>query len=173
MSLPPTYPVSSPPQLQLLSRYIGAFSADANLFGSIIRTYISVNGVEFVPETVCVFDGVQNVLERCDTWYEDRLSEDKAKELVRNDEKDADKTVGPESGPNSAVTSRNSPDYVGINIDHGATSQMPPGVQFFITEPIVDRKSSFIGRACQISDPSQVRRSCFVPVSHLSHPWFT
>lgn len=154
--------MSSPPQLQLLSRYIGPFSADTNLFGSILRTYISVNGVEFIPDTVCVFDGVQNVLERCNTWYEDRLSGDKAKELVRNDEKDADKApVELEHGHDiSAITSRSSLEY--METDHGPSSEMAPGVQFFVAEPIVDRKSSFIGRACRISDPSQVRWSCFV-----------
>ncbi len=31
VSLPPTYPNSSPPQLQLLGRYLGSFSIDAGL----------------------------------------------------------------------------------------------------------------------------------------------
>lgn len=33
---------------------------------------------------------------------------------------------------------------------------MPEGTEFTVAEPIVDRKSVFIGRACQITDPSQV-----------------
>lgn len=151
VSLPPTYPVSSPPQLQLLSRYIGAFGADANLFGSILRTFISINGVEFTPETVCVFDGVQNALERCNTWYEERLNEDKMKELIREDEKEIN-SARPEFSARS--NSRNSPER--MNLDVGSMSEIPVGIHFFIAEPIVDRKSTFIGRACQISNPSEV-----------------
>ncbi|KXN89499.1 Protein IMPACT [Leucoagaricus sp. SymC.cos] len=150
VSLPPTYPVSSPPQLQLLSRYIGSFGADANLFGSILRTFISVSGVEFTPENVCVFDGVQDALERCNAWYEDRLSEDRMKEMIREDEKEANNT---RTDSDPRINPRNSPERTD---DHRLTEEMPPGIHFFIAEPIVDRKSSFIGRACRISDPSEV-----------------
>ncbi|CDW98046.1 hypothetical protein [Sporisorium scitamineum] len=39
-ALPPFYPHSArPPQLQLLSRYIGGFSVDAKLFGEILRAF--------------------------------------------------------------------------------------------------------------------------------------
>ncbi|KAF5364153.1 hypothetical protein D9756_000318 [Leucocoprinus leucothites] len=160
VSLPPTYPVSSPPQLQLLSRYIGAFGADANLFGSILRTFISINGVEFTPETVCVFDGVQNALERCNTWYEERLNEDKMKELIREDEKEIN-SARPEFSARS--NSRNSPER--MNLDVGSMSEIPVGIHFFIAEPIVDRKSTFIGRACQISNPSELGQ----PIQLLTH----
>ncbi|KAF9450165.1 imprinted and ancient [Macrolepiota fuliginosa MF-IS2] len=154
VSLPPAYPVSSPPQLQLLSRYIGPFSADAVLFGSILRTFISVNGVEFTPETVCVFDGVQNVLERCSTWYEEHLNEDKAKEMIREDVKEMYRASNMKevSPPDD---SKHPPEHVeAFHEQH--TNEMPPGTHFFVAEPIVDRKSSFIGRACRISDPSEV-----------------
>jgi hypothetical protein len=148
VSLPATYPTSSPPQLQLLSRYLGAFGADSALFGSILRTYISVSGVEFIPETVCVFDGAQNVLERCNTWYEDRLNEDKVKELVRGDEKES---IGREIDSGNNIESKSLPEPGNLPNDEEVSE-----IQFFIAEPIVDRKSSFIGRACRISDPSEV-----------------
>jgi hypothetical protein len=38
VSLPPTYPNSSPPQLQLLGRYLGNFSIDAGLCKSAFLT---------------------------------------------------------------------------------------------------------------------------------------
>lgn len=34
---------------------------------------------------------------------------------------------------------------------------LPEGIKLIEAEPIVDRKSVFVGRACQISHPSQVR----------------
>lgn len=70
VSLPPTYPSSAPPQLQLISKYIGNLGADLALLGAILRTYISVNGVEWSRDTVCVFDGLQSVVEWCTVWYE-------------------------------------------------------------------------------------------------------
>lgn len=36
---------------------------------------------------------------------------------------------------------------------------LPEGIKLIDAEPIVDRKSVFVGRACQISHPSQVRRA--------------
>jgi len=141
VSLPPTYPSSAPPQLQLLSKYIGNFGADSALFGAILRTYISVNGVEWSPDTVCVFDGLQSVIERCTVWYEDRLSAEKASELLRADEKEEKKVV-------ETVETR---DPVQIEED-----TLPVGIEMHIAEPIVDRKSVFVGRTCRITDANQV-----------------
>jgi hypothetical protein len=72
-----------PPQLQLHSRYIGPFGVDADLFGSIIKTFMSVNGIEWTPGAVCVFDGLQSVLERVLHWYEQRLESKRAGEALR------------------------------------------------------------------------------------------
>ncbi|KIJ20472.1 hypothetical protein PAXINDRAFT_166521 [Paxillus involutus ATCC 200175] len=151
VSLPPSYPASSSPQLQLLSRYIGAFGVDASLFGSILRTFISTSGIEWSPDTICVFDGLQSVLERCEAWYEDRLSREKVGELRREDtlareqpqeeslkEEDAEvpRIPRPEPLPQDAA--------------------LPEGIKLIQAEPIVDRRSVFVGRACRISDPLQV-----------------
>jgi hypothetical protein len=148
VSIPPTYPISSPPQLQLLSRYVGAFGADSALFGSVLRTFISVNGVEWAPDTVCVFDGLQSVIERCTTWYEDRLSAEKAGELVRGDAKE--QVNGQPVIPQLVEPPRSpSPDNV------IAMNTLPEDLQLFTAEPITDRKSAFVGRACRITHPSQ------------------
>lgn len=142
VSIPYSYPASSSPQLQLLSRYIGPFGVDSSLFGSILRTFISTSAVQWSPGTVCVFDGLQNVLERCENWYQERSYKDKADEVVRPDtplvdhplhEKEEDL---PDEAPENAV--------------------LPEGIQIIAVEPIVDRKSVFVGRACRISHPSQV-----------------
>ena len=139
ISLPPTYPSSAPPQLQLLSKYIGNFGADSALFGAILRTYISVNGVEWSPDTVCVFDGLQSVVERCTVWYEDRLSAEKASELLREEEKKVIETVETK-GPVAQIEE----------------DTLPVGIEIHVAEPIVDRKSVFVGRACRITDANQV-----------------
>ncbi|KAJ7337373.1 ribosomal protein S5 domain 2-type protein [Mycena albidolilacea] len=145
VSLPESYPATAPPQLQLLSRYVGAFGADASLFGAILRTFISsTSGVEWVPDAVCVFDGLQNVLDRCAVWYGDRLSADAAGAMVRADThpEHQNQTAPPPSLPVST------PDPV--------VTELPQGIEIFVAEPINDRKSAFVGRACVISDPSEV-----------------
>ncbi|KAG1752445.1 uncharacterized protein EDB91DRAFT_1102605 [Suillus paluster] len=151
VSIPPAYPASSPPQLQLLSRYIGAFGVDSSLFGSILRTFISVSGVEWTPESVCVFDGLQNVLERCEVWYEDKISRETAGELLREDALTRNHVVVESEEPLalSSVT-------VDQNNQVSFDAALPEDIKIVEAEPIVDRKSVFIGRACRISHPSQV-----------------
>src|SRR5260370_3508876 len=128
VSLPRTYPSSSPPQLQLLSRYIGAFGADANLFGSILRTYISVNGVEWSEDAVCVFDGLQSVLERCTAWYEERLCMEKAGKLVREDSRrqQHDATDDIQDG-DTFETEDNTP----VSRTENIPVELPAGVQIY------------------------------------------
>ncbi len=147
VSLPYSYPATSPPQLQLLSRYVGAFGVDAELFGSIIKTFMSVNGIKWTPGVVCVFDGLQNVLERSVLWYERRLESIKASEALR-EQSHLDSVGGPEVGGNATV-----PTPVSANKQPAA---LPEGIKLFEADPITDRKSAFIGRACRISDPAQV-----------------
>ncbi|KAJ3788171.1 imprinted and ancient [Lentinula aff. detonsa] len=148
ISLLTTYPAESPPQLQLLSRYIGAFGVDSSLFGSVLRTFISTNGVEWTEGAVCVFDGLQNVLDRCVQWYEDHLSAQKAGELLREDALIAGQPTALDPALEQPELSHTSNVLETINL--------PSNIQIFEAESIVDRKSAFVGRACSITDPSQV-----------------
>ncbi|KAG8218921.1 hypothetical protein J3R82DRAFT_4629 [Butyriboletus roseoflavus] len=164
VSLPPSYPAKSPPQLQLLSRYIGSFGVDASLFGSILRTFISSSGFEWSPDTICVFDGLQSIFERCEVWYEDKLNREKTGDLIREDASGRDsapqESVGStkEGGEELGRVSQPTPSHQNV--------ALPEGIKLIEAEPIVDRRSVFVGRACQISHPSQVCRtlSLFAPV---------
>ena len=156
VSLPPSYPAETPPQLQLLSRYIGAFGVDSSLFGSILRTFISLSGAEWSCDTVCVFDGLQSVLERSEAWYEDKLNRERAGELVREDALGRDSAL-----QESAESTKENGEGLGRVSRPIPTVQdvaLPEGIKLINAEPIVDRRSVFVGRACQISHPSQVRR---------------
>jgi len=119
---------------------------DADLFGSIIKTFMSVNGVEWTPGVVCVFDGLQSVLERVAHWYEHRLESKRAGEALREQSHPSPQLIEkPEAGGSTVPAS---PDTQSI--------ALPEGIRLFEAAPIVDRKSAFIGRACRISDPAQV-----------------
>jgi hypothetical protein len=155
VSLPPSYPSSAPPQLQLLSKYIGAFGVSPTIFGSVLRTFISTtDGVEWTPETVCVFDGLENVREKCGRWYEEQLSEKAAGEMAREETKELKASLAgsndlsdPLEGVPSARSTISEPQ---------APVELPEGLEIIEAEPVVDRKSSFVGRACKITSPDQV-----------------
>ena len=124
-----------------------------------MRTYISISGTEWTQDTVCVFDGLQNVLERCLAWYEDRLNSEKVGELARDDQKG-------QLGNGVISAGRSSPDinHDGDEEREGPTLgghqnlpiALPTGVQIFVADFLTDRKSVFVGRACRISHPSEV-----------------
>jgi len=81
-------------------------------------------------------------------WYQERLSEEKAKEIIRGEEKEI---RGARVEANVSSGSNDPPEHM------RPQNEMSPGIHFFTAEPIIDRKSTFIGRACRISDPSEVR----------------
>lgn len=54
VTLGPTYPAEAPPQLQLLSRYLGDFGVDSDIFGSVLRVFIARPGVEWNAGDVAI-----------------------------------------------------------------------------------------------------------------------
>ncbi|KAG9074171.1 eIF2 kinase Gcn2p negative regulator, partial [Ceratobasidium sp. 370] len=143
--MPSTYPASSPPQLQLLSRYIGAFSVDPGLSGLVLRTYFSsLTGVAWTPGDSAVFDGVEHARERATTWYQGKLSEKTAGELQREIDKE-----------NRAAEPVHEAEQ-DIPKELAAPVELPAGIEFTVAGPIIDRKSVFIGRACRITHHEQV-----------------
>jgi len=170
VSLPPTYPDSSPPQLQLLSRYIGAFQIDAILFSGVLKTYISSSGVERHEGEVAVFDGIERTREIIQRWYEERLSDNTLREVMREDGK-AQHVHQVEAVSASQAKGTDSPTGDGIAADPGLPPvALPDDIEIYEAEPITDRKSSFVGRACRITHPSQA--GCTTPLlvetTHIS-----
>ena len=170
VTLPNTYPAESPPQIQLLSRYIGPYSVDAAIFGVVLRTFLSHASVEWTPGTVIVFEGLEAIQTHLSRWYGERKSADAAGQMRRDDEKDskaAYSDVKPEASEHQGEA--------GTSL--AVVVQLPLGIELFESEPIIDRKSAFVGRACAISDPSQV--SLFITIASRktdavvgpSHPW--
>jgi hypothetical protein len=133
------------PQLQLLSKYIGDFGVDTDLWAKITRTFISASGVAWSPGEVAVFDGVENVRAVVTKWYTMRLSEAKIGAMARDEE--------------SRVRNHKAPISLEETPEHTDLSFSPPapiGIQITQGDPIQDRGSSFIARVCHIDHPSQV-----------------
>ena len=104
---------------------------------------------------MAVFDGIERTREIIQRWYEERLSESNIREIMREDgkaqhihrlgaisAKDADSSTG---------------DGIAADVEFPLVPP-PEGIEICEAEPITDRKSSFVGRACRITHPSQVSR---------------
>jgi len=120
---------------------------------------MSANGVEWTPGVVCVFDGLQSVLESVLHWYEQRLESKRAGEALREQSHPTPQRIDSEKPDASSSASVSAP----LNM-HWQSVALPEGIKLHEAAPIVDRKSVFIGRACRISDPAQVNECC---ESHL------
>jgi hypothetical protein len=114
---------------------------------------MSINGAEWTPGVVCVFDGLQSVLERVLHWYEQRLESKRAGEALREQSHPSAHLIDSEKPDASSSTPVSAP------LDTQSVA-LPEGIKLYEAAPIIDRKSAFIGRACRISNPSQVSECC-------------
>ncbi|WVW78715.1 hypothetical protein I302_100675 [Kwoniella bestiolae CBS 10118] len=189
VSLPPTYPNSSPPQLQLLGRYLGSFGIDSGLFGDITRTYISSTGVPFVPGDVCVFDGLTHVQSVVREWYISHLSSLQQGESARESERKQNQRQAAEEhhlirgmSTLDIYPQEGQHDFPGIDGGDlpGSSSMSRPStlrstfsyssspndlqqdiidisqLKIHSSEPIVDRKSTFVGHAVRVTNEREI-----------------
>ena len=130
-----------------------------------MRTYISINGTEWTQDIVCVFDGLQNVLEHCLVWYEDKINSEKVGDLARDDLKgqlDNGHTLPSWSASQDTKHAYDGEGEGLISVKHqDLPIALPMDVQIHTADPITDRKSVFVGRACRISHPSDVSKIGF------------
>ncbi|WVO16755.1 hypothetical protein L204_104439 [Cryptococcus depauperatus] len=176
VNLPPTYPHNNPPQLQLMNKYLGNFAIDSQLFGDIIRTYISSDAVSFNTGNVSVFEGLTHVQSLCKTWYIQHLTSDSSRELQRNRDQrydmesqgveavytvtDKDKSTHTSCSP-TRLSSQDGRRW--SNSDTPPTEAMirfeagkGHGLRVWVSDEVVDRKSVFVGRAVRVTDEREV-----------------
>lgn len=165
VTLPPFYPHSQrPPQLQLLSRYVGGFSVDTRLFGEILRAFYHQTeeevqgeeedaakwvggsmdrGVNWVPGEVVLFEGIEWVKEKVSDWWREREAERLASAPAP-----ASSTSAPANTTDEKTTTFSDPSP--------PIQPAPFTGKLFRTEPIIERKSEFIGYAAALTSPDQV-----------------
>ncbi|ORX34381.1 ribosomal protein S5 domain 2-type protein [Kockovaella imperatae] len=165
VSLGPSYPTRGPPQLQLLGRYLGSFPIDSGLFGDITRTYISSSGVPFTPGDVCVFEGLTHVQILCRKWYAAHLAasakreeERQSKPIPTTREEEEEEDVDDGNHLSRPSPSRPTFSYTATHPNGSTEAQGEPsaGLKIHHSEPIVDRKSTFVGHAVRITDEREV-----------------
>jgi len=172
VSLPPAYPLSrTAPQLQLLSRYIGPYGVDSELFGTITRTFISNNpsrgGLPLwnPPDAdhdniegntnqgvgeVVIFDGIESARTTITRWYEEKANQALASESAREGEFTRSR-VGNQDDMPVDVEELVPPLPMGPIC-------VPDGMEIIESTPIHDRGSTFVARVCHITHPSQVQQ---------------
>lgn len=80
LTIPPTYPATESPLIQLQSLYLSSFAVSDDLFGQVLRTFMhdpaaAAEGVQWTAGDVCLYEGVECVRTICQAWVDEREKE--------------------------------------------------------------------------------------------------
>lgn len=134
-------------------QYIGDFATDSNLFGSITRTFLREDA--WHEGEVAVFGGIERAREECDDFLNAKLDELDAKKAIDDHSTQEDLEYAQNLQYEEEVAA------AAASLSKTAISgeaNLPDGCKLFTSEPIVDRKSVFIGHACKITSLSDVSK---------------
>lgn len=103
---------------------------------------------------VAVFEGIERAREECDSFLNDKLSELEVKKVnddhtTEEDLEQARQMQNEENAARAEAVPRIAPQL---------EAELPEGCKLYTSEPILDRKSVFIGYACKITSPADVSR---------------
>lgn len=102
-------------------------------------------------QAVC-YEGLESAREACRQWYEERLS----KTAVLDDRRESEQAQAAEA--REAAEKNNSADEaIGNNGEEAEEEYELDQLDWAVCEPIVDRKSVFVGHAVALSSPTQVK----------------
>ena len=130
----------------------------------------------FTPGDVCVFEGLTHVQSVTKKWYAENLvsgaenerhrTEDKVKKEEEEAARQASQAESAEGGldvrpmfehASFSFSRRKSEDDEDVPESvRNARAGLPPGLEIISSEPIVDRKSSFVGHAVRVTDEREV-----------------
>lgn len=155
LSIPHDYPAISPPLLQLQDIYLHSYPVDDTLFAEICRVYMhqagSGKGIDFQPGEVCLFDGIEWIRTRCTEYAQDRRrKEEEGQAAMKARQREEDRGERIESV--QAVTTQPASNRV-----EEKPFQRRACPVIISAEPIVDRKSSFIGHCAKVTSLDEVR----------------
>jgi len=163
LSLPPTYPASSAPLLQLENRFLGAEAVPAPLWASVLRTFLhepslgappsGEGAVDFVPGGCCLYEGVEKVREVCGRWIGERETEREAGERRRVEVARGSVVGRIEPAPTNR-REQEDPIRIETKGEYKILVDCPP---ITTTEALVDRKSVFVGHAARVTSIDEVR----------------
>ena len=144
IAVPSAYP-SDFPAVVLQDRFIEAYLVDTELSTAIAMALADDGGWE--PGMPALYEAVERARTIAGEW----LRRHRDATLVSQIERAEDHPETPRF--EAPTTPRAHPQA----LRYAMAPQMPDGLAFVSAEPIVDRKSVFIGHAVAVSEPSQVR----------------
>lgn len=131
-------------------QYVGDFMISSELFGIITRLYMHDDA--FRQGEVAIFEGVEKAREEVERYY-----------VEKKDQLAAIEAVDPHSTQNDLELAnqlqyeeQRSLQESSQPIPQAQIASLPEGRKLFTSEPIVDRKSIFVGHAFEIRHPSEV-----------------
>lgn len=168
IALPSDYPTTSPPLLQLQDRYLASHPVSDKLFSSILRIYMhkridgrstfpDAGGVEFIPGEVCLYEGVEEVKRLCEEFIVESGKVSQQLKLIREGVEGYRIGAGESLDHLEDVVvppTRQANEFRQVDFDEG------PCPTIVSSEPILDRRSVFIGHCAAISSPNEVSATC-------------
>lgn len=151
--------------------------------GSTTRTFISNSAVTFTPGDVCVFEGLVHVQYLAKKWYAAHLSSGLEGEKARNADKSAQAHTGEYLSANSPFASSHIQDQLAsLDLNHNEhdgdqvpfrrpspretfsygdngevdDDVLPAGLKIVSCDPIIEKRSTFIGHAVRVTSEKQV-----------------
>lgn len=156
LSIPSSYPASSsPPQLQLLDRFLGPYEVDTKLFSDVLRTFRTSKDEawgEGDPARAVLFEGCEAVKARVEEW------------LKEAEKRDAErKAQDGRAGAGEEVTQSQEHDVAPIEVQlqrrrapESPYAQSARAKQWTTTDAVVERKSTFVGHAVRLDHVEEV-----------------
>ena len=164
IALPHDYPETSPPLLQLQDRYLASHAVSDKLFSNVLRIYMheridgrlsspDAGGVEFIPGEVCLYEGIEEVKRLCEEFI---VESEKVSLELRSIREGVDVyRIGGEESIQRSVAESESP-VEQEEIHRPVQLDEMPCPTIISSEPILDRRSVFIGHCAAITTPSEV-----------------
>ncbi|KAH9821092.1 ribosomal protein S5 domain 2-type protein [Melampsora americana] len=141
--VPNNYPEKSSIRFQLISKYIGPYLIQPELFDQVSKLYQDDN--DWTSSQSILFDALESIKEIIVNFYNKKY-----KELHESDRVHREEIV-------CEVHEDDKIDEV-IETDIPVLVKQPTEIfRMFVSEPIVDRKSTFVGHATSLKDPAQVK----------------
>jgi hypothetical protein len=129
------------------------FAITSELFGEVLRTFLHEGS--WRPGDAAIFEGVEHVREVVGRWYDVKVSEKAALALQREEEKQHQHQQQQGSEQPAVVDATAAPFRA---IPPPSQLELPKGVKLVSSEPVVDRKSVFVGHcAGPLNSAEEVR----------------
>ena len=124
---------------------LGKHGVDSVLFGHIIRTFISDNGgADFIPNEGSIFNGVEDVRERCTKWLDEKVANEAQSEAIREGERENRLASNPQA---KVIEKKLEADAVNALYEQEIMESLPDGLEIITTPSVTYSKSTF-GKQC-------------------------